>query len=75
MQTVNEQACLCGYVAMYVCDLPRVHLADCCAVCSASQAHRKHLVSFRWKRVRVQSAQNMTLLKSSGAQGRTIGTC
>lgn len=75
VRTVNEQACPCGYVAMYMCDLLRVHLADCWAVCSDSQAHSKHLVSFRWKRVRVQSAQNMTLLKSSGAQGRTIGTC
>lgn len=28
----------------------------------------------RWKRIRVQSAQNMTLLKA-GTEGRTIGTC
>uniref|UniRef100_A0AAQ4RXN2 ATPase phospholipid transporting 11B (putative) n=1 Tax=Gasterosteus aculeatus aculeatus TaxID=481459 RepID=A0AAQ4RXN2_GASAC len=36
---------------------------------------KSQLGKIRWKRVRVQSAQNVTLLKPSGAQGRTIGTC
>ncbi|XP_028929478.1 probable phospholipid-transporting ATPase IF isoform X4 [Ornithorhynchus anatinus] len=35
---------------------------------------RNHLSRFRWKKIRVQSAQHMTLLKA-GPEGRTIGNC
>ncbi|XP_036372261.1 probable phospholipid-transporting ATPase IF isoform X4 [Megalops cyprinoides] len=35
---------------------------------------KNQLGKIRWKRIRFQSAQNMTLLKA-GAEGRTIGNC